>query len=42
MSQYRGIEGREVGVSGWVEEHPHRGKGEWDRGFWKGGNWERR
>jgi hypothetical protein len=25
----RGIEGREVGLGGWVEEHPHgsRGKG---------------
>ena len=27
MPQYRGIEGREVGVSEWVEEHPHRSRG---------------
>jgi hypothetical protein len=28
-------------MSGWVEEHPHRGKGEGDGwGFWRG-NWER-
>jgi hypothetical protein len=27
MPQYRGMEGREVGVVGWVEEHPHRSGG---------------
>jgi hypothetical protein len=26
MSQCRGIEGREVGVGGWLEEHPHRSR----------------
>ena len=33
--QYRGTEGREIGVGGWVEEHPHwsRGKGEGTGGF---------
>jgi hypothetical protein len=30
MPQYRGIEGRVVGVGGWVEEHPHRSKGRED------------
>jgi hypothetical protein len=35
-----------AGVGGWVEEHPHRGKGEWERvngmwGLWRG-NWEGR
>jgi hypothetical protein len=30
MPQYRGIEGREVGVSEWVEEHPHRSRGRED------------
>jgi hypothetical protein len=24
--QGRGIKGREVGVGGWVEEHPHRSR----------------
>jgi hypothetical protein len=35
MPQYRGIEDGEVGVGGWVKEHPHRsrGRGKWDRGF---------
>ena len=29
---------REVGVGGWVGEHPiETGEGGWDRGFWKGG-----
>ena len=27
MPQYKAIEGREVGVCGWVEEHPHRSRG---------------
>ena len=26
MPQCRGTEGREVGVGGWVEEHPHRSR----------------
>jgi hypothetical protein len=26
MYQHRGIEGREVGVGGWVEEHLHRSR----------------
>jgi hypothetical protein len=26
MPQCRGIEGREMGVGGWVEEHLHRGR----------------
>ena len=30
MPQCRGIEGREVGVGGWVEEHPHRSRGRED------------
>jgi hypothetical protein len=29
-SQGRGIEGGEVGVGGWVEEHPHRNRGRED------------
>ena len=27
MPQCRGIEGGEMGVAGWVEEHPQRSKG---------------
>jgi hypothetical protein len=27
MPQWRGNEGREAGVGGWVEEHPHRNRG---------------
>ena len=27
MPQCRGTEGREVGVGGWMEEHPHRSRG---------------
>jgi hypothetical protein len=27
MPQCRGTEGGEVGVGGWVEEHPHRSRG---------------
>jgi hypothetical protein len=27
MPQCRAIEGREVGVCGWVEKHPHRIRG---------------
>jgi hypothetical protein len=27
MPQCRGIEGGEVGVCGWVKEHPHRSRG---------------
>ena len=30
MPQCRGIEGREVGVGGWVEEHLHRSMGRED------------
>ena len=30
MPQCREIEGREVGVGGWVEEHPHRSRGRED------------
>ena len=39
MPQCRGIEGREVGVGGWVEEHPHRSRGREDGigCFWEGG-----
>jgi hypothetical protein len=40
--QYRGVEGvegGEVGVGGWVEEHPPRSRGREDvmGGFWEGG-----
>jgi hypothetical protein len=31
MPQCRGIEGREVGVGRWVEEHPHRSRGRGNR-----------
>ena len=27
MPQCRGIEAGEVGVGGWLEEHPHRSRG---------------
>ena len=27
----------EVGVGEWVQEHPHRGKGEREKGRWDGG-----
>ena len=30
MPQCRGIEGREGGGGGWVEEHPHRSRGRED------------
>jgi hypothetical protein len=30
MPQFRGIKGREVGVGGCVEEHPHRSRGRED------------
>jgi hypothetical protein len=30
MPQCREIEGGEVGVGGWVEEHPHRSRGRED------------
>jgi hypothetical protein len=30
MPQCRGIKGREVGVGGWVEEHPLRSRGRGD------------
>ena len=33
MPQCRGIEGGEVGVCGWVKEHPHRSRGRED-GIW--------
>jgi hypothetical protein len=50
MSQCRGIkgrkvgEGRESGVGGWVEEHPHRSRERSDgiEGFFEGGNQESR
>jgi hypothetical protein len=43
MPQCRVIEGREVRVDGWVEEHPHRSRGRGDLigGFREGGNQER-
>ena len=43
MPQCRGIEGREVGVGGWVEEHPHRSKGREDEigCLWEEGKQER-
>jgi hypothetical protein len=31
MPQCKGTEGREVGVGGWVEEHPHRSRRREDR-----------
>jgi hypothetical protein len=31
MLQYRRMEGREVGVGEWVEEHTHRSSGREDR-----------
>jgi hypothetical protein len=39
MPQYRGIEGEELGVGGWEEEHPHRSRRREDGigGFWEGG-----
>ena len=39
----RGVEGREVGVGGWVEEQPHRNKGREDviGCFQREGNQER-
>ena len=42
MSQCRGIEDREVGVGEWVEEHPHRSRGNKDviGCFQERGNWE--
>jgi hypothetical protein len=34
MPQCRGIKGREVGISGWVKEHPNRSRGKgWHRGI---------
>ena len=44
MSQCRGIKVREVGVGGWVEEHPHRIRGREDviGCFWEGGRETRR
>jgi hypothetical protein len=44
MPQCSGTEDGEVGMSGWVEEHPHRSKGKEDGlgGFWgQEGNQER-
>jgi hypothetical protein len=42
MPQYRGIKGREVGVGGWVEKHPHRSREREDViRCWRKGNWER-
>ena len=39
MPQCRGIEDGEVGVGGWVEEHPHRSRAREDLigCFWEGG-----
>jgi hypothetical protein len=39
MPQCRATESREVGVIGWVEEHPHRSRGREDgiRVFFGGG-----
>jgi hypothetical protein len=39
MPQYREIEDREVGVGGWMEEHPHRSRGREVviECFWEGG-----
>jgi hypothetical protein len=39
MPQCRGTEGGEVGMSRWVEGHPHRSRGREDRigGFQEGG-----
>jgi hypothetical protein len=37
MPQCRGTKGREMGVGGWVEEHPHRSRGREDG---RGGLWE--
>jgi hypothetical protein len=39
MPQYRGMKGGEGGVSGSVEEHPHRSRGREDviGCFWEGG-----
>jgi hypothetical protein len=34
MPQYRGIKGREVGVSEWVEEQPSRSRGREDVVGW--------
>jgi hypothetical protein len=39
MAQCRGIEGREVEVGGWVEEHPHRSR---EREYGIGIFWESR
>jgi hypothetical protein len=43
MPQCRGSEGGEVGVGGWVEEHPHRSRGRryGIGGFWEAGNPEK-
>jgi hypothetical protein len=43
MSQCRGIQGGEVGVGGWVEEHLHRSRGREDGigCFQEGESWER-
>jgi hypothetical protein len=43
MPQCRGMEGREVGVGGWVEEHSHRSRGLGGKigGFWEWGNQEK-
>jgi hypothetical protein len=42
MSQCRGMEGGEVGVGGWVEEHPQRSRGRGDGigGFPGGRGWD--
>jgi hypothetical protein len=42
MPQCRGTEGGEVGVGGWVEEHPHRSRGREDGIGSLGGGRERR
>jgi hypothetical protein len=35
MLQCRECQGREVGVGGWMREHPHRSR-RWDKGFPEG------
>ena len=36
MPQHRGMLEGEAGVSEWMEEHPHRAKGEEREGDWMG------
>ena len=42
MPSVRECQGGEMGVGGWVGEHPHRGRGSGDGiGVLQRGNWER-